>query len=124
VINAVWISISDPIEFFQNPVQLGSDSEVQNAVGSRSGLGSCSTLIHGDVSLEMLLWQRFSFWEAPDLVLSVLVLAVYLFYIQHTAKLNRPMSSEISDLCEISDLLLFVCYFASQSEGIKFGDYF
>jgi len=34
------------------------------------------------------------------------------------------MSSEISDLCEISDLLLFVCYFASQSEGIKFGDYF
>jgi len=33
-------------------------------------------------------------------------------------------SSEISDLCEISDLLLFVSYFASQSEGMKFGDYF
>ena len=29
-----------------------------------------------------------------------------------------PMSSEISDL------LLFVSYFASQSQGIKFGDYF
>jgi len=25
---------------------------------------------------------------------------------------------------EISDLLLFVCYFDSQSKGIKFGDYF
>jgi len=25
---------------------------------------------------------------------------------------------------EISDLLLFVSYFASQSKGIKFGDYF
>ena len=25
---------------------------------------------------------------------------------------------------EISDLLLFISYFASQSKGIKFGDYF
>jgi len=25
---------------------------------------------------------------------------------------------------EISDLLLFVSYFASQSKGVKFGDYF
>ena len=33
------------------------------------------------------------------------------------------MSSEISDLCEISDLLFFVSYFASLSKGIKFGDY-
>ena len=37
VINAVWISISDPVEFFQNPGQPGSGSEVQNLVGSRSG---------------------------------------------------------------------------------------
>jgi len=35
-----------------------------------------------------------------------------------------PMSSEISDLCEISDLLLFVSYFPSQSKGIKFGVFF
>jgi len=35
-----------------------------------------------------------------------------------------PVSSEISDLCEISDLLFFVSYFASQSKGIKFGNYF
>jgi len=34
------------------------------------------------------------------------------------------VSSEISDLCEISDLLLLVSYFASQSKGVKFGDYF
>jgi len=34
------------------------------------------------------------------------------------------MSSEISALCEISDLLFFVSYFASQSKGIDFGDYF
>jgi len=35
-----------------------------------------------------------------------------------------PVSNEISDLCEISDLLLFFSYFASQSKGIKLGDYF
>ena len=35
-----------------------------------------------------------------------------------------PVSSEISDLCEISDLLLFVSYFASQSKGMKLGDCF
>jgi len=35
-----------------------------------------------------------------------------------------PISSEISVLCEISDPLLFVSYFASQSKGIKFGVYF
>jgi len=35
-----------------------------------------------------------------------------------------PVLSEISDLCEISDLLLFVSYFASQSKGIQLGDYF
>jgi len=29
-----------------------------------------------------------------------------------------PVSSEISDLCEISDLLLFVSYFASQKKEI------
>jgi len=34
------------------------------------------------------------------------------------------VSSEISELCEISDLLFFVSYFSSQSKGIKFGDYF
>jgi len=34
-----------------------------------------------------------------------------------------PTSSEISHLCEISDLLLFVCYFASQNEEMKFGNY-
>jgi len=33
-------------------------------------------------------------------------------------------SSEISDLCEISDLLIFVGNFASQIKGMKFGDYF
>jgi len=34
------------------------------------------------------------------------------------------VSSEISDLCEISDLLLFLRYFASQSKRMKFGNYF
>jgi len=32
VINAVWISIFDPVELFRNPVQSGS--ELQNPVGS------------------------------------------------------------------------------------------
>jgi len=31
------------------------------------------------------------------------------------------VSSEIYDLIEISDLLLFVSYFSSYSKGIKFG---
>jgi len=35
-----------------------------------------------------------------------------------------PVSSEISDLCEISDLLLFFSYFASQNREIKPGNYF
>jgi len=34
------------------------------------------------------------------------------------------VSSEISDLCEISDLILSVSYFASQNKEIKFGNYF
>jgi len=34
------------------------------------------------------------------------------------------VSSEISDLCEISDLLLFFSYFASQNKEIKSGYYF
>ena len=37
MINAVWISISDLVKFFQNPVQSRSDSEMQTPVGSRSG---------------------------------------------------------------------------------------
>ena len=37
---------------------------------------------------------------------------------------DDPMSSEISDLCEISDLLLFLSYFASQNEEINPGNYF
>jgi len=36
--------------------------------------------------------------------------------LQHRAQM--PVSNEISDL------LLFVSYFASQSKGIKFGNYF
>jgi len=34
------------------------------------------------------------------------------------------VSSEISDLCEICQLLFFVSCSASQSKGIKFGDCF
>ena len=37
---------------------------------------------------------------------------------------DDPMSSEISDLCEISDLLLFLSYFASQNKEINPGNYF
>jgi len=36
----------------------------------------------------------------------------------HVQKVLNQVSSEISDM------LWFVSYFASQSEGIKFGDYF
>jgi len=45
----------------------------------------------------------------------------------HTLWLKRavfPVSSEISDLFEISDLLLFLGYFASQNKEIKPGNYF
>ena len=37
VINAVWISKSDPVEIFRNLVRSGSGCELQNPVGSRSG---------------------------------------------------------------------------------------
>jgi len=36
----------------------------------------------------------------------------------------EPVSSEVSDLSEISDLLLFVSYFASQNTEIKLGNHF
>jgi len=36
----------------------------------------------------------------------------------------EPVSSEISDLCEIFDLLLFSSYFASHNKEIKSGNYF
>jgi len=39
-------------------------------------------------------------------------------------RMIKPVSSEISDLCEISDLLLFFSYFASQNKEIKSGNYF
>jgi len=35
-----------------------------------------------------------------------------------------PVSSKISDLCEISDLLLFFSYFASEIKDVKTGNYF
>jgi len=34
-----------------------------------------------------------------------------------------PVSSEFSDLCKISDLLLFLSYFSSQNKEIKSGNY-
>jgi len=37
---------------------------------------------------------------------------------------SNPVSSEISDLCEIFDLLLFFSNFASLRKGLKFGGYF
>jgi len=37
---------------------------------------------------------------------------------------TRPVSNEISDLCEIFDLVLFFSYFASQNQEIKSGNYF
>ena len=45
-------------------------------------------------------------------------------YCQNWKVTPRPVSNEIYDLCEISNLLLFVSYFASLRKGIKFGDYF
>jgi len=41
-----------------------------------------------------------------------------------TAFKREPVSSEISDFCVISELLLFLIYFACQSERIKFDNYF
>jgi len=37
---------------------------------------------------------------------------------------ESAVSSENSDLCEITDLLLFFSYFASQNKEIKSGNYF
>jgi len=38
--------------------------------------------------------------------------------------ISESHESEISDLCEIFDLLFLVSYFASKKKDIKFGDYF
>ena len=36
----------------------------------------------------------------------------------------EPVSSEISDIFEISDMLLLLSYFSSQNKEIKFRKYF
>ena len=41
-----------------------------------------------------------------------------------SAPAPAPESSEISDLCEISDMLLFFSYFDSQNKELKSGNYF
>ena len=46
-----------------------------------------------------------------------------LVYHKFLASNPDPVSSEISDLCEISELLLFLSCFASKSKRIKFGNY-
>jgi len=43
---------------------------------------------------------------------------IYSFFKENV---RYPVSSEISDLCEISDLLLFFGYFASQNKGLMSG---
>jgi len=39
-------------------------------------------------------------------------------------RMIKPVSSEIFDICEIFDLLLFFSYSASQNKEIKSGNYF
>ena len=41
-----------------------------------------------------------------------------------TEMMVNPVSSEISDVCEISDLLLFFSYYASQNKEITSGNSF
>jgi len=62
---------------------------------------------------------------APNMPVALNSISVTLFDILFSALLrfSFPVSSEISDLCQISDPLLFVSYFASQSKIIKFDDY-
>jgi len=65
----------------------------------------------------------------PQLVFSLCVILScdhfkFLVKTENFTPAPAPVSSEISDLCEISNLLLFVNYFASLSNGMKFGDYF
>jgi len=53
---------------------------------------------------------------------------LYIFTVSPTLSKRQhhmaPVSSEISDLCEISDLVLFFIYFASQNKEIKSGNCF
>jgi len=46
----------------------------------------------------------------------------YSFY--NCMRYRWAVSSEISDLCEVSDLLFFGSYFACRRKRAKFGDYF
>jgi len=51
-------------------------------------------------------------------------LILTMFYAWFNVRIYVPVPSEISDFCEISDLLLFFSYFASQNKEIKSGNYF
>ena len=46
-----------------------------------------------------------------------LSVTIFIYMLPHLQATTSPVSSEISDLCEISDLLLFISYFASQNKG-------
>jgi len=73
VMNAVWISISDPVNFFRNPLRSGSGSELQNPVGSWSGnwimFNTCLTLlcrccIFKQICFSHMCWALRQAWQA------------------------------------------------------------
>jgi len=69
-------------------------------------------------------WNRFPIKNLLiDSLLTPIVESTYLKRPENV-HFGLPVSSEISDLCEISDLLLFLSYFTSQNKEIKFGNYF
>jgi len=49
---------------------------------------------------------------------------IRLLFLLCEAILSGQVTSTLPVSSKMSDLLLFVSYFASQSKGIKFGDYF
>jgi len=52
VINAVWLSISDPVKFFRNLVRSGSGSELQNMIESL-----CGNRIMFNTAVHMVEWE-------------------------------------------------------------------
>ena len=73
VINAVWISISDLVEFFQNPVRTGFGSECRIRLDRDPQTGSCSTLL-------------LNCWSTP---------LVFLFVVKHFAVFCWPRAHDI-----------------------------
>ena len=111
----------------------GQNSKSVGGCGAvRSGTGKCTTNADAVRTENRKFWRgtgRGQNFSARDISNTGTEVAGFTFSDSDSAPVPKflnpgSVSSEIFDLCEISDLLSFVSYFASQNTEIMFGNCF